>query len=61
MLDAAIAFFVMAMIATLLGASEFAGVSTESSQTLLVLFLALSMLSLVASLVTGNSNYKDPL
>jgi len=53
MLRAAIAFFVLGLIAILLGAGNVAGVSLEIGQTLLGIFLILAVISLVASLVTG--------
>lgn len=53
MLRAALAFFVLALIALLFGASGFAGVSMEIGQSLLVVFLILAAISLVAGLVTG--------
>lgn len=53
MLRAAIAFFVLALIAMLLGASGIAGVSLEVGRTLLFVFLILAVISFVASLVTG--------
>lgn len=53
MLRAAIAFFVLALIALMLGASGFAGVSMEIGRTLLIVFLILAAISFVASLVTG--------
>lgn len=53
MLRAAIAFFVLGLIAILLGAGNVAGLSLEIGQTLLGVFLILAVISLVASLVTG--------
>ena len=53
MLRAAIAFFVLGLVAILLGAGNVAGVSMEIGQTLLGVFLILAVISLVASLVGG--------
>jgi len=53
MLRAALAFFVLGLIAILLGAGNVAGVSLEIGQTLLGVFLILAVISLVASLVGG--------
>jgi uncharacterized membrane protein YtjA (UPF0391 family) len=53
MLRAAIAFFVLALIAILLGATGIAGVSMDIGKTLLFVFLVLAVISFVASLVTG--------
>ena len=53
MLRAAIGFFVLALVAMLLGAGGVAGVSLEVGRMLLWVFLVLAVLSLVAGLVTG--------
>lgn len=53
MLRAAIVFFVLALVAMLLGAGGFAGVSLEIGRTLLVVFLILAVISFIASLVGG--------
>ena len=55
MLRAAIAFFVLAVVAMLLGASGVAGMSVEIGRTLLYVFLALAALSFVGSLLTGKN------
>jgi uncharacterized membrane protein YtjA (UPF0391 family) len=60
MLRAAIAFFVLALIAMVLGASGFAGVSMEIGRTLLFVFLVLAAISFVASLVTGRGTKSLP-
>lgn len=54
MLRAALVFFVLALIAILLGATGFAGVSMEIGRVLLAVFLILAAISFVASLVSGN-------
>ena len=53
MLRAAIAFFVLGLVAILLGAGNVGGVSLEIGQTLLGVFLILAVISLVASLIGG--------
>lgn len=53
MLRAALIFFVLGLVAILLGAGNIAGISMEIGQTLLGVFLILAVISLVASLVTG--------
>lgn len=53
MLRAAIAFFVIGLIAFILGAGNIAGVSIEIGQTLLVVFLVLAVISYLISLSTG--------
>lgn len=53
MLNAAITFFVIALVAFLLGATGFAGVSMEIGRTLLFVFLVLAVISFIVSLVRG--------
>lgn len=53
MLKAAIAFFVLALVAFLVGASGVGGVSMEIGKVLIFAFLALAVISLIAGLVTG--------
>jgi uncharacterized membrane protein YtjA (UPF0391 family) len=53
MLRAALGFFVLALIAIVLGAGNIAGVSMEIGKMLLFVFLALAVLSFLASLFTG--------
>ncbi len=60
MLRAAIVFFVLGLIAVLLGAGNIAGISIEIGQTLLAVFLILAVVSLVASLVTGRRPTQIP-
>ncbi|MBX3023026.1 MAG: DUF1328 domain-containing protein [Bdellovibrionales bacterium] len=55
MLRAALVFFVLGLIAIMLGAGNVGGVSLEIGQTLLGVFLILAVISLVASLVTGRT------
>ncbi|MBX3020328.1 MAG: DUF1328 domain-containing protein [Bdellovibrionales bacterium] len=53
MLRAAIAFFVLALIAYFLGAGGVGGLSMEIGKMLLIVFVALALISLVVGLVTG--------
>ncbi len=55
MLQAAIAFFVLALLAMVLGAGNIAGISMDIGRTLLWVFLVLAVVSFVASLLTGRS------
>jgi uncharacterized membrane protein YtjA (UPF0391 family) len=60
MLRAAIAFFVLALVAVLFGATGFAGMSMDIGKTLLFIFLALAAISFVVSLVSGRSSRPIP-
>lgn len=53
MLRAAIAFFVLALIALLFGSYGIAGISMEAGRLLLGVFLVLAVVSFVVSLITG--------
>ncbi len=53
MIRASIAFFVIALLAIVFGATGIAGVSMEIGKTLLLVFLVLSALSLIISLFSG--------
>lgn len=53
MLNAAITFFVIGIVAYLLGAGGIAGLSVSIGQTLLVVFLVLAVISFLFSLVSG--------
>ena len=53
MLRAAVAFFVLALIALLFGANGVAGISMEAGRLLLGIFLVLAIVSFVISLVSG--------
>ena len=55
MIRASIAFFVLALVAFLLGANGIAGVSMEIGRILLVVFLVLAVISFLGSLVSGRS------
>lgn len=53
MLRAALGFFVLALVAILLGAGNIAGISMEIGRMLLVVFLILAVISFVAGIVSG--------
>jgi uncharacterized membrane protein YtjA (UPF0391 family) len=53
MLRAAIAFFVLGLVAILLGANGVGGLSLDVGKTLLFVFLILAVISFIASMVTG--------
>lgn len=53
MIRAAIAFFVLALVAIVLGANGVAGLSLEIGKILLFVFLALAIISFLVSIVTG--------
>ena len=56
MLQAAVTFFVLALVAMVFGAYGFAGVSMDVGHSLLVIFLILATISFVAGMVTGRNN-----
>jgi uncharacterized membrane protein YtjA (UPF0391 family) len=58
MLRAAIAFFVLGLVAILLGANNIGGLSVDIGKTLLFIFLILAVISFVASLVVGKKIVK---
>ncbi|MBX9766352.1 MAG: DUF1328 domain-containing protein [Bdellovibrionales bacterium] len=60
MIRAAIGFFVVALIAMLLGANGIAGISIEVGKLLLGVFLVLAAISLVVGLITGRSPKQLP-
>jgi uncharacterized membrane protein YtjA (UPF0391 family) len=53
MLRAAIAFFVLGLVAILLGANGVGGLSLDIGKTLLFVFLILAVISFIASMATG--------
>lgn len=55
MLRAAIAFFIVGLLAFALGAYNIAGLSMDIGKLLLYIFIALAVLSFVVSLFTGKS------
>lgn len=60
MLRAALAFFVLALVAIIFGANGIAGVSMEVGKLLLFVFLALAIVSGVVGLFTGRSSRNLP-
>lgn len=52
MLRAAIAFFILAIVAFIFGASGIAGISMEVGKLLLTVFLVLAVISFVIDLVS---------
>jgi uncharacterized membrane protein YtjA (UPF0391 family) len=60
MLRAALAFFVIGLIAVILGANHVAGISIELGKTLLGVFVILAVLSFIASLITGRKSKSLP-
>ena len=53
MLRAAIAFFILAIVAFVLGASGIAGISMEIGRMLLIVFLVLAVISFVINMMSG--------
>lgn len=53
MLRAAIAFFILAIVAFVLGASGIAGISMEIGRMLLIVFLILAVISFVMNMMSG--------
>lgn len=52
MLRAAIAFFILAIVAFILGAAGIAGISMEIGKLLLTVFLVLAVISFIIDLVS---------
>ncbi len=53
MLRAAIGFFVLGLLAYILGAGNIAGLSMEVGRLLLFVFVGLAVLSFIGTLITG--------
>lgn len=53
MIRAAIGFFILALVAIVLGANGVAGLSMEIGKLLLVVFLVLAVISFAVAMVTG--------
>ncbi len=58
MLRAALVFFVLGLVAIILGANGIGGLSIDIGKTLLFIFLILGAISFMASLVVGNKILK---
>lgn len=55
MVRAALAFFILALVAYVLGATGLAGLSVDIGQTLLVVFLVLAIISFGIGLISGRN------
>lgn len=55
MIRAAVAFFILALVAYLFGANGIAGVSMEIGRVLLYVFLVLAVVSFVAAIAGGKN------
>lgn len=53
MIRAAIAFFILAIVAFFFGANGIAGISVEIGRILLFVFLVLAVISFIGSMATG--------
>lgn len=60
MIHAAITFFILALLAFILGANGIAGLSMEIGKLLLVVFLVLAVISYLASMVSGRKTPRLP-
>lgn len=55
MVRAAIAFFVLALVAFIFGANGIAGISMDMGKILLGVFLVISVISIIVALVSGKT------
>ena len=53
MIRVAIAFFILALVAYILGANGVAGLSIEIGKNFLIVFMVLSIIAFLASLIRG--------
>lgn len=60
MIRAAIGFFVLALVALILGATGVAGLSMDIGKILVAVFLVLAAVSFIASLVSGKQIGRFP-
>jgi uncharacterized membrane protein YtjA (UPF0391 family) len=58
MIRAAISFFVLALVAYVLGAYGIAGLSIDIGKILLIIFLAMALITFIASLVSDKKSRK---
>ena len=58
MIRAAISFFVLALVAYVLGAYGIAGLSVDIGKILLIIFLAMAFITFIASLVSEKKTRK---
>jgi len=56
MINAAISFFILALVAFLFGAYGIAGLSMDIGKLLLLVFLVLSVISFLGHLISGRSS-----
>ena len=56
MLRASIGFFIIGLVAMLMGAYNIAGVSIEIGKMVLMVFLAFAVLSFLGSMISGRKN-----
>jgi len=60
MIQAAITFFILAIVAFVFGANGIAGVSLEIGKTFLMVFLALAVITFLVSIFTGRRATRIP-
>ena len=58
MLRAAIVFFILAIVAFVLGANGIAGMSMEIGRLLLIVFLVLAVISFVINMIGGRKGHR---
>ena len=60
MIRAAISFFVLAIVAYVLGANGIAGISVDIGKALLIVFMSLAVISYIVYIATGKKNLPLP-
>ena len=60
MLRAALLFFIIGLVALILGANGFAGLSIEMGRTLLFVFIVLSVISFILGVIRGKRPNMSP-
>ncbi len=60
MIRAAISFFILALVAIILGANGIAGLSMEIGKLLLYVFLVLAAISFAVAMITGKKPQQLP-
>jgi uncharacterized membrane protein YtjA (UPF0391 family) len=60
MLRAAIMFFIIGLIAMVLGMGNVAGLSVEAGKMLLTVFVVLAVISFCVSLISGGGRHSGP-
>jgi uncharacterized membrane protein YtjA (UPF0391 family) len=56
MVRASIAFFILGIVAYVLGANSIAGMSVELGKILLIVFLSFAVIGYLSSFITGRKN-----